>query len=160
MKTFLFPLALLIAMPLVSHAGGNTSVVELDRVASIKIGAQRITIVGSGMIRKRVMSDAEHGDGSVFGQPAQWLHAKAIDCEFEVIPYHKRDDVEGVPGPAPKHMTPEMIAQSEGWWEGTLADAKKIKVGDAITIGFQREKMTITSVSVNHIVGSGSLRKK
>ena len=141
-----------------SFAGGNTSIVELDKVASIKIEAKRIVIVGSGMIRKRVMSDAEHGDGSAFGQPAQWLHAKVTDCEFEVIPYHSRSDVKGVPGPDPENITPEMKAQSMKWWADTLARAKKIRVGDAITIGYQREKMTITSVYVTNIVGSGSLR--
>ena len=51
-----------------------------------------------------------------------------------------------------------MIAQSMKWWADTLVHAKKIKVGDALTIGYQREKMTITSVYVTHIVGSGSVR--
>ena len=77
-----------------------------------------------------------------------------------MVPYHIGDDIEGVPGPSPKNMTPEMKAQSMKWWAGTLADAKKIKAGDAITIGFQREKMTITSVYVTHVIGSGSLMLK
>lgn len=119
---------------------------ELDRVASIKIGAEKISIVGSGMIRKRVMSDVEHGDDSAFGQPAQWLHGKVSDCEFEVIPYYSRSDVEGVLGPGRANRTPETKAQSVKWWKDTLARAKEISVGDAITTGYQREKMTITSL--------------
>jgi hypothetical protein len=65
--------------------------------------------------------------------------------------------VKGVPGPDPDKITPEEKAMSLKWWAGTLAKAKKIQAGDAITIGYQREKMTITSVYVTHIVGSGSL---
>lgn len=160
MKTIMIALGLLVSALLPCWAGGNSSVVELDKVSSIKIEKDKITIVGTGMLRKRVLSDAKHGDATVFGQPAQMLYAKVTDCTFEVIPYHVGDDIEGVPGPSPTNMTPEMKAQSMKWWEGTLADARKIKVGDAITLGFQREKMTITSVYVTHILGSGSLRVK
>jgi hypothetical protein len=158
MKTSIVTFALLVASPLLSFAGGNTSIVELAKVTSIKIEAERIIIVGSGMLRKRVMSDAEHANDTAFGQPALWFHAKVKNCEFEVIPYHLRSDVKGVPGPDPKNITPAMKAQSEKWWKGTLGRAKEIRVGDAITISFQREKMTITSVYITHIVGSGSMR--
>ena len=158
MKTLLLSFALGLGLCGFGVAGGNSSIVELDKVSSIKIEDERVFIVGSGMIRKRVLSDAEHGDGSVFGQPAQWLYAKVNECKFEIIPYHHRSDVKGVPGPDPDNLTPEMKAQSMKWWEGTLERAKEIKVGDAITIGFQREKMTITSVYVTEVVGSGSLR--
>lgn len=138
-------------------AGGNSSVVDLDKVTSIKIEENKITIVGTGMIRKRVMTDAKHGDSTCFGQPTQMLHAKVTDCTFEVVPYHVNDDLKGVPGPSPGNMTDEMKAQSMKWWAGTLASARKIKAGDAITIGYQREQMTLTSVWVSKIVGSGSL---
>jgi hypothetical protein len=156
-KTRILTFALLVTTLQHSFAGGNTSIVDLNRVNSIKIEAEQITITGSGMLRKRVMSDAEHGNSTAFGQPTQMLHARADDCTFEIIPYYSRSDVKGVPGPDPKNLTPEMKAQSMKWWEGTLARAKKIKVGDAITIGYQREKMTLISVYVTHIVGSGSL---
>jgi hypothetical protein len=158
MKTSIVTFALLIATSQLSFAGGNTSIVELDKVTSIKIEGERIIIVGSGMLRKRVMTDAEHANDTAFGQPALWFHAKVTNCEFEVIPYHLRSDVQGVPGPDPKDVTPEMKAQSEKWWKDTLASAKEIRVGDAITISYQREKMTITSVYITNIVGSGSLR--
>ncbi|MEM7386317.1 MAG: hypothetical protein AAF514_15355 [Verrucomicrobiota bacterium] len=157
MKTPLLALFILLTTLQLSPAGGNTSIVDLDKVTSIKIESERIVIVGSGMLRKRVMSDAEHGDDTAFGQPAQWLHAKVTDCEFEIIPYHSRSDVKGVPGIDPDNITPEMKAQSMRWWEGTLAKARGIKTGDAITIGYQREKMTITGFYVTHILGSGSL---
>lgn len=157
MKTPFLALSLLVATLQLSLAGGNSSVVRLDKVTSIKIEAEKITIVGSGMLQKRVMTDAKHGDSTCFGQPTQMLHAKVTDCTFEIIPYHKRRDVSGVPGTGPKGMTPEMIAQCMKWWAETLASAKKIRVGDAVTIGYQREKMTLTSVYVTHIIGSGSL---
>jgi hypothetical protein len=43
------------------------------------------------------------------------------------------------------------------WWKGTLEVAKKIKEGEALTIGYQREQMTFTSYFVSQIIGSGSL---
>lgn len=83
MKKSLLILAFLAATFQLSFAGGNSSIVDLDKISSIKIESERIIIVGSGMLRKRVMSDAEHGDSSVFGQPAQMLHAKVTDCQFK-----------------------------------------------------------------------------
>lgn len=158
MKTYLLVFAFITATLQHSFAGGITSIVELDKVTSITIEAERIIIVGSGMLKKRVMSDAKHCDGTAFGQPTQLLYAKVTDCEFEVIPYHIRSDVKGVPGPDPENITPEMKARSMKWWADTLAKAKEIRVGDAITISYQREKMSITSVYVTKIVGSGGLR--
>ncbi|MEN8773830.1 MAG: hypothetical protein ABF379_07240 [Akkermansiaceae bacterium] len=157
MKIIILTVSLFTALIQFSFAGGNTSVVDLDKVISIKIEEHKITIVGSGMIRKRVASDAEHGDASVFGQPAQMLHAKAVDCTFVIVPYHVNDKLEGVPGPSPRNMTDEMKAQSMKWWKGTLETAKKVKEGEALTIGYQREQMTFTSYFVSQIKGSGSL---
>lgn len=158
MKTTILTLALITSLMQLTCAGGNTSVVDLKKISSIKIEKNRITIVGSGMLRKRVMTDAAHGDSTCFGQPTQMLHAKVTDCIFEIVPYFVRSDLKGVPGPDPKNLTPEIKAMSEKWWAGTLDVAKKIKVGDAIEIGYQREKMTLTSVYVTKIVGSGSLK--
>ena len=160
MKTTLLTITVLIATISCSLAGGNTSIVDLDKVTSIKIEDQKITIVGSGMLRRRVMSDAEHGDSTAFGQPTQMLYAKVTECTFEIIPYHLRSDVQGVPGPDLDKITPAEKARSLKWWADTLAKAKTINPGDAITIGYQREKLTITSVYVTHIVGSGSLAKE
>jgi hypothetical protein len=157
MKTIILTASLITALIQASFAGGNTSVVDLDKVTSIKIEGNKITIVGSGMVRKRVASDAEHGDASVFGQPAQMLHAKAVDCIFIIVPYHVNEELEGVPGPSPRNMTDEMKAQSMKWWKGTLEVAKKIKEGQALTIGYQREQMTFTSYFVSQVIGSGSL---
>lgn len=158
MKLPILTLALITSLIQFACAGGNTSVVDLKKVSSIKIEENRITIVGSGMLRKRVMTDAAHGDSTCFGQPTQMLHAKVTDCIFEIVPYFIRSDLKGVPGLDPNTLTPEMKAMSEKWWAGTLDVAKNIKVGDAIEIGYQREKMTLTSVYVAKIVGSASLR--
>ena len=158
MKTTILTLALITSLMQLTCAGGNTSVVDLKKISSIKIEENRITIVGSGMLRKRVMTDAAHGDSTCFGQPTQMLHAKVTDCIFEIVPYFVRSDLKGVPGPDPKNLTPEIKAMSEKWWAGTLDVAKKLKVGDAIEIGYQREKMTLTSVYVTKILGSGSLK--
>ena len=157
MKTIILTVSLITSLIQFSLAGGNTSVVDLDKVTSIKVEGNTITIVGSGMIRKRVASDAKHGDASVFGQPAQMLHAKAVDCTFVIVPYHVNEKLKGVPGTSPRNMTDEMKTQSMKWWKGTLEVAKKIKEGEALTIGYQREQMTFTSYFVSQIIGSGSL---
>ncbi|MDB4802059.1 hypothetical protein OAG92_07400, partial [Akkermansiaceae bacterium] len=62
MKTIILTVSLITSLIQFSLAGGNTSVVDLDKVTSIKVEGNTITIVGSGMIRKRVASDAKHGD--------------------------------------------------------------------------------------------------
>jgi len=134
-------------------AGGNSSIVEVT-VKSIEIEDEKVIVKGSGMLRKRVMSDAEHGDASCFGQPAQMLYAKGDEATFEVGPYHVGDDIKGVPM---GRLTEEGIAQCKEWWKGTLEDARQIKAGDKLQIGYQRERLTIVGVRVTHVVGSGSL---
>ena len=160
MKSYILTLVIITSLLQFVFAGGNTSLVDLKKVSSIKIEDHKITIVGSGMLRKRVMTDTAHGDSTCFGQPTQMLHAKVTDCVFEVVPYFVRDDLKGVLGPDSRNLTPEIKALSEKWWKGTLAVAKTIKIGDAIGIGYQSEKMTLTSVYVTKIVGSGSLNIK
>ncbi|MGJ8695583.1 MAG: hypothetical protein ACSHYF_04650 [Verrucomicrobiaceae bacterium] len=158
MNKLLWAFGFLFVLLVPCFGGGNSSVVELDKVTSITIEEERVVIVGSGMLHKRIMSDAEHGDASAFGQPAQMVYAKVVDCTFEVVPYSSRRDVSGVPGADPDRLTEEQKARIKKWWEGTLADAREIQVGDAVTIGYQEEKMTITGVWVTHIVGAGSVK--
>lgn len=157
MKTASLTMSLLLGIAQFTVAGGNSSIVELDRVTSIKIEKEKVTIIGDGIVRKRVMSDPEHGDGSAFGQPAQWIHAKVEGCTFEIVPYFSRTDIGGVPGPSPDKLTPEMKEKTRMWWKGFLATAKKVKAGDAVTIGYQQDRMIIKSVYVESIIGSGSL---
>lgn len=155
MKSVLLALGMVLGMLQCVEAGGNSSIVNIT-VTSIAIEDRKITIKGSGMLQKRVMSDAEHGDASCFGQPAQMLYAKVQDAVFEVIPYHEGGtEITGVPMGRPNE---EAIERSLKWWKGTLDSAKQIKVGDKLQIGYQRERMTISGVHVTHILGSGSLR--
>ncbi|MGJ8724195.1 MAG: hypothetical protein ACSHYB_06540 [Roseibacillus sp.] len=160
MKKILLTLSLLIASLQLSFAGGSTSLVKLHKMTSIKIEAERIIIVGSGMLQKRVMSDAEHGDSTALGQPTQWLHAKVTDCDFEIVPYFTQSDTAEVSGPDSEKIALEMKTKSKEWWAATLARAKKFKVGDAISIGYQSEKMTLTNFSVTKIVGAGTIQTR
>jgi hypothetical protein len=48
-------------------------------------------------------------------------------------------------------------AQIRTHWDSLIAKAKQVKVGDAVSIGYQRDKITISGVHVTHIVGAGSL---
>ena len=154
MKTTGLVLGMVLGMLQLAQAGGNSSIANIT-VTSIEIEAEKIIIKGNGKLAKRVMSDAEHGDATAFGQPAQMLHARLRECVFEVIPYHHRmGEVKGVPT---GQATPKMVEQCKKWWEGTLAKAKEIKVGDRLQIGLQRERMTMVGLEVTYVVGSGSL---
>ena len=143
------------AFPQLGVAGGNTSIVAIDKVTSVKVEEKKIIIRGSAVIKRRVMSTKEKGDGTVFGQPAQWLHAKVDDCVFEVIPYFGRPDIEGVPTGG--HSEEELKRLSDKWWVEIHAVGKKIKMGDAVGIGYQGDITTINGVRVSKIVGYGSI---
>ena len=54
MKTLMLFLGLLVGSVQFALAGGNSSLVDLDKVKSIKIEKGKITIVGDGMVKKRV----------------------------------------------------------------------------------------------------------
>ena len=153
MKSLFLCLCSIFALPLFVLAGGNTSIVEIDRVSEIKVEEKRITIKASAVIRRRVMSTAEKGDTTVFGQPAQWLHAKVDEAVFVVVPYDS-PDIEGVPTGG--HSEEELKQLSDTWWKDTIAKAAQIKVGDAVTIGYQGDQTTINGVRVTRIIGYGT----
>jgi hypothetical protein len=88
MRTTLMIIGLVLGMLPFALAGGNSTIVSIQQVTSIKIEEGRVTITGDGMLTKRVMSDAEHGDSTAFGQPTQMLHARARDAVFEIVPYN------------------------------------------------------------------------
>ena len=134
MKTTLLQCLLFLAFPMIALAGGNSSVVEIENVVEIKVEEKRITLKGSAVIKRRVISTKEKGDTSVFGQPAQWLHAKVDQAVFEIVPYFT-PDIQGVPTGG--HSQEELKRLSEKWWKRTHADALKIKKGDSVTIGYQ-----------------------
>ena len=54
-------LGFVLALPQLGLAGGNTSIVEIDKVSEIKIEKKRIIIKGSGVIKRRVLSTKEKG---------------------------------------------------------------------------------------------------
>jgi hypothetical protein len=102
------------------------------------------------------MSTAEKGDATAFGQPAQWVHAKVDEAVFEVVPYFT-PDIEGVPTGG--HSEEELKQLSDKWWPPTHAEAKRIKVGDAITIRYQGNRTTINGLRVTKIVGYGGFAR-
>ncbi len=152
----LFVGLLLLTVPGAAMAGGNSSIVEIDRVDEIRIEKEKITLVGNALVRARVITTAgDHADSSVFGQPAQVVRAKVTKGVFEVIPYFGRDDIEGVPTGG--HSSEELKALSDKWWIGTMAKAKTIERGDAVTIGYQGDKTTFTGFQLKRIEGFGTL---
>jgi hypothetical protein len=154
MKSPLLCLCSLIALTQVCLAGGNTSLVEIDKVTEIKVEKNKITIRGSAVIKRRVMCTAEKADSTVFGQPAQWFHARVSDAIFEVVPYFT-PGIQGVPTGG--HSDAELKHLSDKWWSATHAHAAKIAKGDNVSIGYQGDQTTINGVQVTKIVGFGSV---
>lgn len=157
MKSLLLGTCLMVGLTQFAVAGGNSSIVEIDKISDIKIEAQKITIKGSAVIKRRIMSTAEKADSTVFGQPAQWFHAKVRTAVFEVVPYFT-PEIHGVPTGG--HSKADLKRMSDKWWVDTHAGATKIKKGDAITIGYQGDQTTINGVVVTKVVGYGSIRIK
>ena len=136
-------------------AGGLSSQAVIDEVREIVVEDGKVTIKGDGMISMRRMTSEEHGDSRVFGQPTQMVHARVRDGVFEIIPYFGRDEIKGVPTGG--HSQEELKALSDRQWEGLLKLAATIKVGDAITINYQRDRMVSTNFQVREVTGSGSV---
>jgi hypothetical protein len=142
-------------------AGGNTSVVQLAKVTSIVIEDQRIVFRGHGMVMARVITDQEHGDASVFGGPAQMLHARVEDGEFEVRPYFAEAvDASSKLSGVSEEERKEYFEKGQKWWKETVAKVREMKVGDAVTIGYQGDEMTLKGFRVVKIVGVGSITRK
>lgn len=158
MKTIFGVVGLFVGLVQGVLAGGNTSVVKLNEVTSIVIEDQRIIIRGHGMVMGRVITDREHGDAKVFGGPAQMMHALVEDGEFEVHPYFTEAAEDG------NHLTgltdeqrKEYFEKGQKWWKETVAKVREMKVGDAVTIGYQEDEMTLKGFRVVKIVGVGSI---
>lgn len=95
--------------------GGNTSVVHLTEVHSVKVEPEKITIVGTGYVELRIMTDREPATSSVFGQPAQLVRARTTRGTFEIIPYSSDPEIKGVP--TGDHGADELKKLSKQWWE-------------------------------------------
>jgi len=156
MKNLLLRIFAIVALPQLVVAGGNTSIVEIKEVSEIKIEDKKVIIKGSAVVRRRIMSPAEKGDTTVFGQPAQWIYAKADNAIFEIVPYFT-PGIKGVPGGGREK---EMKRLRDKQWTGLLASAATTKKGDTITIGYQGDQTIFDSFYLSKIVGFGSLTKK
>lgn len=153
----LFTLALAIFTTQWAQAGGNTSIVEISSVTSVKIEEQKITIVGTGVVRFPVMTTTEHQTHSdeILGQKIQWVYAKTTSGVFEIIPYFSRDDIEGVGTGG--HASQELKTLGAKWWAEAVETCKRIKAGDRITIGYQGDLRLIGGYQVKSAVGWGSV---
>ena len=140
-----------------AEAGGNTSIVNLSEVHSVKVEEGRITIVGSGLVEFRAMTDKEHQTGAdqVFGQPAQSVRIRVTEGTFEIIPYFSDPAIKGVPTGG--HSAEALKQMSGNWWTDMMKTYKIIKVGDRITIGYQEDKITLSGFQVQSIVGAGGV---
>ena len=157
MKKILTYLATITALSQLTHAGGNSSIVEMDKVESIKIEKQKITVTGSAVVRRRVMSIPEKGDHRALGQPAQWFYAKVEKATFVIVPYNT-PGITGVPGAG--KLDEEGKRRVAKWWADTKAGAKKVKKGDTIQIGYQGDITTINGLLITKIEGFGSISIK
>ena len=84
---------------------------------------------------------------------------KVKRCTFEIVPYHTRADIAGVPGPSPEEATAEHKANARIHFAKMITIAKGLNAGDPVWIGYQLDRTTLLGYKITHIVGSGSLQK-
>ena len=155
LNTIFLTLIGLFASASIVLGGGNTSIVHLSEVHSVKIEPRKITIVGSGYVEFRVMTDLETATSNVFGQRAQQVRAKTSRGTFEIIPYFSDPEINGVPTGG--HAAEELRQLSEKWWVEMQAAYASIRVGDVVTIGYQEDRTTLSEFQVQKITGAGSV---
>ena len=159
MKTCLNPVFLtlvgIIASASIVLGGGNTSIVHLSEVHSVKVEPEKITIIGTGHVELRIMTDREPATSSVFGQPAQLVRAITTRGTFELIPYFSDPKIKGVPTGG--HDADELKRQSKQWWEEMKEGYASVRAGDSVTIGYQEDQITISEFRIQRIIGAGSL---
>lgn len=134
---------------------GNTSIVHLSEVHSVKVEPRKITIIGSGYVEFRMMTDLETATSSVFGQPAQLVRARTSRGTFEIIPYFSDPEIKGVPTGG--HSVENLKDNSEKWWADMQKSYASIRVGDAVTIGYQEDRTILSEFQVQKITGAGSV---
>ncbi len=135
--------------------GGNTSVVHLSVVHSVKVEPAKITIIWTGYVELRVMTDGEPATSSVFGQPAQLVRAKTTRGTFEIIPYSSNPEIKGVPTGG--HSSDELKKLSAQWWKEMKERYASVRAGDSVTIGYQEDRITISEFQIQGIIGAGTL---
>lgn len=155
MKPILLTIVGLLASISIVLGGGNTSVVHLTEVHSVKVEPEKVTIIGTGHVELRIMTDRKPATSSVFGQPAQLVHARTTRGTFEIIPYFSNPEVKGVPTGG--HNSDELKKLSKQWWEEMKERYASVRAGDSVTIGYQQDRITISEFQIQKIIGAGSL---
>ncbi len=145
----------LFAGTLMAPAAGNTSIVHLSEVQSVKVEPGKVTIIGTGHVEFRIMTDREPANSSVFGQPAQLVRAVTTRGTFEIIPYFSDPKIKGVPTGG--HDADELKKLSKQWWEDMKGGYAKVRAGDSVTIRYQEDQITLSEFRIQKIIGAGSL---
>jgi hypothetical protein len=139
-------------------AGGNTSIVHLSEVHSVKIEPEKITIVGTGYVELRLIPNNKDAKSSVFGQPADLIQARTTRGTFEIIPYFSDPDIVGVPTGG--HSAEELAKLSKQWWKENNETYAKVRKGDSIVIGYQEDLVTLSKLEIKKIIGAGTISIK
>ena len=121
----------------------------------MKVEPDKITIIGTGYVELRIMTDSEAATNSVFGQPAQLVRAKTTRGIFEIIPYFSDPEIRGVPTGG--HDADALRKLSTQWWKDMKDTYASVRAGDCITIGYQQDRITISEFQIQRIIGAGSL---
>ena len=154
-NTIFLTLVGLLASASIVLGGGNTSIVQLSEVHSVKIEPRKITIIGSGYVEFRILTDLETATSSVFGQSAQLVRARTSRGTFEIIPYFSDPEIKGVPTGG--HDAEELRQLSGKWWADMRKSYASIRVGEAVTIAYQQDRSIISEFQVQKITGAGSV---
>lgn len=121
----------------------------------MKVEPEKITIIGTGHVEFRIMTDREPADSSVLGQPAQFVRAITTRGTFEIIPYFSDSKIIGVPTEG--HDADELNKLSKQWWGEMKETFGSVRAGDSVTIGYQQDQITISEFRIQRIIGAGSL---
>ena len=136
-----------------ASAGGNTSIVHLSEVESVKIEPHKITVIGTGYVIFWVVTDSETVKTS--GKSEQLVRVKTSNGIFEIIPYFSDPEIKGVPTGG--HSAENLKQLSDKGWAEMQKSYARISVGNSATIWYQQDRITLSESQVQKITGAGAV---
>ena len=157
MKLLKWSIVSLIACFQMVLGGGSSSTVHLESIDSVAIEEGQITFTGDAMVSLRMRTTKEYqtAERTVYGQPVQLAQVLSEKGSFSVVPYFS-ENLNGVPTGG--HSREDLKKMSLEQWTQLLIAVKKIKTGDAVTITYQAQEVTLSDLFVTKMIGWGGVR--
>ncbi len=122
---------------------------------SIKVEPEKITIVGTGYVELRIITDNKAAKSGAYGQPADLVRARTARGIFEIIPYFSNPDIVGIPTGG--HDTEELKKLSKQLWKEKSESYAKVREVDSLVISFQEDRIILSRFEIQKITGAGSV---